>query len=324
MLEDQAVFAHDLRPGRVLWIVESVLDELEDDVIGGKGENEHDHSPGAFSVLELIFGAVQMAKEVAVEFGFAMFIVTDRHIEFGYALAGHQRFQKTHELIGPFGVHPEVRTSKAEKDGDVVLTREHSVERNSCPAVQQCECQRQAVSVAGSKGRADQVSALPAEENVFDHLDPRYRATQLILQTGGGCRGSCRQVGVPCCGKTQLCKDSREQSGEFGALISALHGAGRIGRWGVKVAVNKLNLLIDTDRSEYTPGQRIEKTLSNFPLIAIRDQRRVNRFDGCPDRLFLEALAHQAVNRHYERVQHPAVEPESLRCVRVGSRPVTA
>src|SRR6516165_12081624 len=307
MLEDQAVFANDLRPGRVLWIVESVLDELEDDVIGGKGENEHDHSPGAFSVLELIFGAVQMAKEVAVEFGFAMFIVTDRHIEFGYALAGHQRFEKTHQLIGPFGIHPEVRTSKAEKDGDVILTGEHGVERNSCPVVQQCECQRQAVSVAASKGQADQVSALPAEEDAFDHLDPHWRAAQFDLQTGGGCRGSCRQVGVTFFGKTQLCQDSRKQSGEFGALINALHAAGRIGRWGVKVAVNKLYLLIDTDRSEYTARQRVEKTLSDFPLIAIRDQRRVNRFGGCPDWLFLEALAHQAVNRHYERVQHPAV-----------------
>jgi hypothetical protein len=31
--------------------------------------------------------------------GFAVFVVTDRRVEFGQRLAGHQRFQKTHALV---------------------------------------------------------------------------------------------------------------------------------------------------------------------------------------------------------------------------------
>jgi hypothetical protein len=103
-----------------------------------------------------------------------------------------------------------------------------------------------------------------------------------------------------------------------------LHRAGQIGGWGVKVAVNKLNLLIDADRDEYPPGQGVKKTLSDLPLVTISDQRRINRFGGRPDRPFLEAVAHQTVNRHHELIQYPAVEPEPLRRVRMGAQPVAA
>jgi hypothetical protein len=62
--------------------------------------------------------------------------------------------------------------------------------------MQQRESQRQALFVAGPKRGADQISAPPTEEDAFRHLNPRYRATQLNLQTGSGSRGSRRQIVV--------------------------------------------------------------------------------------------------------------------------------
>jgi hypothetical protein len=58
------------------------------------------------------------------------------------------------------------------------------------------------VFVAGPKRGADQVRAPAAEEDAFRHLNPRYRATQLHLQTGSGSRGSRRQIVVTFRGKT--------------------------------------------------------------------------------------------------------------------------
>ena len=46
--------------------------------IRGKSENDYDHSRRAFSFLELIFGGLKLAQEITVEFGFTVFVVSDR------------------------------------------------------------------------------------------------------------------------------------------------------------------------------------------------------------------------------------------------------
>ncbi len=54
---DEIVFPHHFLARRALWIVEEILDQLEDHVIAGHGENQHDHAALAAGDLEF-FGRI--------------------------------------------------------------------------------------------------------------------------------------------------------------------------------------------------------------------------------------------------------------------------
>ena len=192
MLKDETVFAHNLPPRRILWVVEPVLDDFEDHVIGGKCEHRHDHAACALGGLESVLGDLEVVQEVAVEFGFAVLVVTDCRIKFAQALPGHQSFQDTHQLVWALGVYTKVRSREAEEDGDVVLAAEHRVDGDAVFLVQEGEPECKAGSLVDGKCAADQVSAFAAKKDTFYYLYPRRGPRESSLYTRGSRGGSSR------------------------------------------------------------------------------------------------------------------------------------
>src|SRR4029077_18238821 len=83
VLEDQLVTAHHLVWSGILRRIESILDHLENDVVAGQSEDEHDHSARAFGRFETVGRGVQLRDEIAIKLRFGMSVKTDFVVKIG-------------------------------------------------------------------------------------------------------------------------------------------------------------------------------------------------------------------------------------------------
>src|SRR5512133_3250490 len=81
VFKNEAIPAHDVSARVLLWIIEPVFNQFEDDVIAWKREHEHHHAVRSFRSDKSIAGGAQMSDEITVELGLTMTVVANRIVE---------------------------------------------------------------------------------------------------------------------------------------------------------------------------------------------------------------------------------------------------
>ena len=127
VLEDELVAPHHVLARGALGIPEAVADHLEDDVVGGQREHQHDESDVAGGDLESIRGVVEMGHEVAVQLDLAVLVVPHGEVQLGDPLGRHDRLEEADHPRGHLDVDVERRAREAEHDARLVDGHEHGV-----------------------------------------------------------------------------------------------------------------------------------------------------------------------------------------------------
>src|SRR6476619_8011109 len=99
MLEDESVPPAYFTAAAILWEIEMILDEFEDDIVTRQSKDDHHHPPTAFSCDETISGRTQMPNKIAIELGLAVPVISNRIVKIHQPLMRHQRTQVTHHLV---------------------------------------------------------------------------------------------------------------------------------------------------------------------------------------------------------------------------------
>ena len=78
VLENHPVTPHHIASVALFRRIKPVADQFENDIVTRQREDEHHHPARAFRRDETVIRLLQMADEVAVEFGLRMPVKTDR------------------------------------------------------------------------------------------------------------------------------------------------------------------------------------------------------------------------------------------------------
>src|SRR6476660_4064671 len=81
MFKNEAIPAHDVSARVLLWIIEAVFNQFEDDVIAWKREYQHHHAVCPFRGDKSITGGAQMPDEITVELRLTMAVVANGIVE---------------------------------------------------------------------------------------------------------------------------------------------------------------------------------------------------------------------------------------------------
>ncbi len=153
VVKDEPVLVEHVLPPRRLRRGERVADDLEDDVVGGEREDEHDHARRARRLDETVVRRGEVAEKVAVELGLAVLVEAERGVQLADGLSRHEGLEEGDERRGPRALHVEVRTREAEHDRGLVLVGEDGVHRDSPVAVQEGDDERTASGLRGARAR---------------------------------------------------------------------------------------------------------------------------------------------------------------------------
>jgi hypothetical protein len=323
--EDEAVLLEDVRAARGLRRREGVADDLEDDVVRRKREDEHDHAARPRRLDEEVVRRGEVAEEVAVELRLAVLVESEGRVELRDGFLRHERLEEAHERRGVLGVDVEVGAREAEDDGGLVLVAEDGVERDGAGAVQERE--DDGALAAFPPHASHEVRTLAAEEDRPEHVErveggraPRRREDPLerarrearvareVLPPGGERKPRERApdgglpAGPPVEGREE---PSRARDGQRRGL-----------------AADELGAVVDADRVEDAARGRVEERLHELGVPSPRDEGGEARLHPGPDRGIPDAGAEDPSEVADRGVERPPVELEALERVRPHPAPV--
>jgi len=323
--EDEPVPVEDLVPGDLLGHTEPVLDDLEDDVEPGEGEDDHDEAPGPGGDLEPVGRRGEVAAELPVELRLAVLVVPERHVELRPALAGKEGGEEVDERVGAPHVDVEVRTGEAEEDARLVLREEDGVDDDPRRGTE--EGDDEGHRLPAGVDAPDEVRPLPPEEDGVDDLHPvdpgrRPDAGEAGVdpgRDGGGVPGQVDEGGL----EAGPDEDLADEGGRVPRPPVGPHDRFRRPRGGVvEVGVDELDVRVDPDRREDLPGDGVEERLRHVPVRPLLDESRVDGLHRRPHRPVLDPVAEDPGDGAGGLPGDGAVEVETLDVVRRHPLPV--
>ena len=319
--EDELVLLHDLAAGRGLRRGEAVADHLEDEVVGGEGEDRHHHPPLPGRDLEVVVRGLDVGEERAVELGLAVLVVADRVVELGDGLLRHERAEEGDELARSVGVDEEVRAREAEDDRGLVLGQEHGVRRHLAARVGEGDHDRVAPSALAPRA-PDHVGALVAEEERAGGLEGLDRGGVGGVELARDAGGVAAQVLVAAAEAVVVEEPGHEARGVLPARADADDrveaGGQRLGGGGV----HELDRRVDALGREHAAGDGVEERLGEIHVRAPGKAARVDLVGRPPQRPLVEAVPQPLPQAIEGPGQAGPVEVEALARVPLHREPV--
>ena len=325
MLEDEVVLLQDVRARRRLDGREPVADQLEDHVVGGQQENDHDETAFAGGVDELVVAVGKMPDEFPVAFGLALLGPAEHRKNLADRLPRHQVLEEEGRLDHPLQVDVEVGAGKPEQDRHVVLGHEHRVDEDSGLAVLERYDERHGPVAADDP--ANQIGAADLVEDGSDQLDAQHGAafTDAFSMAVYRARYLAHAAIEVTPGRLVRYRGQQflEQQLER-AAIGVAQALDRRGHPGERVEIqrDKLDFRGDAHRAEEAARQGVEESLAELRVGHHGDACRKPLLDGDPELATERVIAEFQAQRRHFRIDVLGVQLDSLDSIALAAVPV--
>ena len=251
---------------------EPIPDDLEDHVVVGKREHDHDQPRNPGSSAETLVGALDVSHEVAIQLGLAVLAEADRGVELRAPTVGHETVQELHEGLWMGHLDEEGGARIREENRDVFRLEQHGPDVEAAAVMANRQHERDRLTT-DPHAPHDVCPRTPVEHRI-DHINP-LRGTvhpsigKRPVDCGGG-QGTVGPEMAPAGMEPAVADDVAHQIFGRGRHLVAANPAGNPRHRTNRLRFQELDRGIDTLGVKDAPSHRVEERLGNLQVRGSR------------------------------------------------------